>query len=57
MKRKRKWSPAQHVRFKRTMEIKKNGRKRIKQSSHFYRLSGTELIPVKVKKIVAWVIE
>jgi len=30
---------------------------RVKQSSHFYRLVGAELKPVKVKKIVAWVIE
>lgn len=56
------WTPQQRKRFARTMALRKkqNGEKKspvVRHNSHFYRLQGTELIPVKVRRIVAWVIE
>lgn len=53
---KRKWTKARRARYEQTI-AKRNHKPGIKQSSHFYRLKGTELIPVKVRKVVAWVIE
>jgi hypothetical protein len=62
-----KWSRSRRANFNKTIEArravlqqKSSGVKkspRIQRGSHFYRLKGTELIPVRVKKIVAWVIE
>ena len=55
-----KWSAQQRAKFIKTMAMKKaSGQKTtvIKRHSHFYRLVNGQLFPVKVKKIVAWVIE
>jgi hypothetical protein len=60
MRRKMKWSKARRAHFNATIEARRNhydAKSHINVRSHFYRLKGTELIPVKVKKIVAWVIE
>jgi hypothetical protein len=61
MKKQYKWTTEQRKKFSETMALKKaaNHKKSsiIKRASHFYRLQGGQLIPVKVKKLVAWVIE
>jgi hypothetical protein len=62
-----KWSKSRRANFNKTIEArraalqqKSSGVKkspRVESRSHFYRLKGSELIPVRVRKIVAWVIE
>lgn len=57
-----KWTRARRAKLSASMKAHHAMKKisppmRVKQSSHFYRLVGAELKPVKVKKIVAWVIE
>jgi hypothetical protein len=53
----RKWTKARRVKYNETIKKRNGSHSRIKQASHFYRLVNGELKPVKVKKLIAWVIE